>query len=73
MSSGDVVAGNVGAEERYEYTVIGDPVNEAARLTQATKDAGYDVLASEASIDASGDEAANWELVNEIDLRGRAR
>ena len=37
VSSGTVVAGHVGAEERYEYTVIGDPVNEAARLTEAAK------------------------------------
>lgn len=37
VSCGAVVAGNVGAEERYEYTVIGDPVNEAARLTEADR------------------------------------
>jgi adenylate cyclase len=29
VSAGTVVAGNVGAEERYEYSVIGVPVNEA--------------------------------------------
>src|SRR5581483_508669 len=33
VSSGEVVAGNVGAADRYEFTVIGDAVNEAARLT----------------------------------------
>src|SRR5206468_1783520 len=31
VSSGIAVAGNVGSARRYEYTVIGDPVNEAAR------------------------------------------
>jgi class 3 adenylate cyclase len=35
VSSGPVVAGNVGTEWRYEYTVVGDAVNEAARLTEA--------------------------------------
>lgn len=43
VSSGTVLAGNVGAEERFEYTVIGDPVNEAARLTELAKDDGAHV------------------------------
>ena len=37
VSAGAVFAGNIGGENRYEYTVIGDPVNEAARLADAAK------------------------------------
>ena len=39
VSAGRVVAGNVGAPDRFEYTVIGDPVNEAARLSVPAQDA----------------------------------
>ena len=49
MASGQVVAGNVGAKERFEYTVIGEPVNEAARLCELSKDiAGHLVASSDA-------------------------
>jgi len=37
VSAGAVFAGNIGAENRYEYPVIGDPVNEAARLADFAK------------------------------------
>src|SRR6201991_3981616 len=37
VASGVAVAGNVGAKERFEYTVIGEPVNEAARLCELAK------------------------------------
>ena len=74
VSSGVVVAGNVGAEERYEYTVIGDPVNEAARLTELAKDQPGRVLASEQSVQAAGAEAAGaWTAAGEFELRGRGR
>ena len=61
VSAGEVVAGNIGAAERFEYTVIGDPVNEAARLTELAKEHRPRVLASERAVRrASGDEAAAW-------------
>jgi adenylate cyclase len=71
VSSGVVVAGNVGAEDRYEYTVIGDPVNEAARLTEQAKQEPGRVLASASVVAAAGDEGGHWEPRRSIVLRGR--
>ena len=58
--SGEAVAGIVGAEERYEYTVIGDPVNVAARLTEVAKTRPGRVLANEHAVRVAGEEAAAW-------------
>ena len=72
VSAGPAVAGNIGSEHRLEYTVIGDPVNEAARLCELAKREPGRVLASEAALDrAARDEVANWLLGDEVTLRGR--
>lgn len=73
VSSGVAVAGNVGSEHRYEYTVVGDPVNEAARLTELAKSDSCRLLASRGAVDAAGaEEAACWRPVGEVQLRGRS-
>lgn len=73
ISAGDAVAGNVGDVRRYEYTVIGDPVNEAARLTDLAKDVPGGVLAAEAALVLAGpSEVQRWELGDGTVLRGRS-
>ena len=63
----------MGAEQRFEYTVIGDPVNEAARLCELAKRRPEHVLASEAALTRAGqEEREHWSLGEEVELRGRA-
>ncbi|HEX2214298.1 MAG TPA: adenylate/guanylate cyclase domain-containing protein, partial [Mycobacterium sp.] len=70
---GPVFAGNVGAENRYEYTVIGDPVNEAARLADRAKGFDARVLCSDAAVGRAGEaEQARWTAHGCEVLRGRS-
>ncbi len=72
VSHGLVIAGNIGSTERLEYTVIGDPVNEAARLTEQAKDRPERVVASQTIVDkASASERSLWMLLEPLMLRGR--
>ncbi|MFW6774871.1 adenylate/guanylate cyclase domain-containing protein [Nocardioides sp. CPCC 205120] len=73
VATGEAVAGNVGAERRFEYTVIGDAVNSAARLTDLAKGRPGLVLVAQESVEAAApDEAARWRPDGTEVLRGRA-
>jgi adenylate cyclase len=73
VGSGIAVAGQIGHEQRYEYTVIGDPVNEAARLSDLAKEYDPHVLASARTVElASAEEAGKWALGASVELRGRS-
>lgn len=73
VSAGRVFAGNIGAENRYEYTVIGDAVNEAARLADLAKTSDRRILCSAAAVDRADEaERAHWVQCYSTVLRGRS-
>ncbi|MFD4179639.1 adenylate/guanylate cyclase domain-containing protein [Rhodococcus sp. NPDC058514] len=73
VAAGTAVAGNIGARKRFEYTVIGDPVNEAARLSELAKTIDGALVASDRAVQGAGStESQLWELGDAVVLRGRS-
>ena len=70
VSAGRAIAGHIGAQARFEYTVIGDPVNEAARLTELAKLETGHVLASAIAVSGALDaEALCWDVDEVVELQ----
>ncbi len=74
LHAGPAMTGNVGANERKEYTIIGDSVNLAARIEQATKAVGARLLVSEEVASTLHDRTEfPMEDLGPVELKGQPR
>jgi class 3 adenylate cyclase len=72
VNSGRVVVGTVGGGGRRDFTVIGDPVNTAARVEAATRVTGDDILITETTLRALGAHGDDFEERPSVPLKGKA-
>jgi adenylate cyclase len=70
INSGSAVVGNIGSQAHMEYTAIGDTVNLAARLQDATKEFGAEIVISKATHDAI-QSGIDGRRLGELQVKGR--
>ncbi|MEL6967440.1 MAG: adenylate/guanylate cyclase domain-containing protein [Pseudomonadota bacterium] len=70
INSGDCVVGNMGSEDRFDYTCLGDAVNLASRLEGQSKPYGVLIIMGEVTAHAVADEMAILEI-DRIRVKGK--
>lgn len=71
LNSGPVVAGTIGGGGRVEFTVIGDAVNTAARVEEATRATGDDILLTEATRELLTRDHGGFVARGQAELKGK--
>jgi adenylate cyclase len=73
INTGQVIIGNMGSDRVFDYTVIGDPVNLAARLESANKRYNTQIMISEFTYNEIDKSKFKTRLLDVIKVKGKTR
>ena len=70
INTGQALVGNMGSDQRFDYSVIGDPVNLASRLESSSKTLGKTLVISENTIKGI-EHMFPFEYIDSITVKGK--
>jgi adenylate cyclase len=71
LNSGEMTVGNMGSDERFDYTIMGDNVNLASRLEGINKQYGTNIVISQYTRELVGDESFFVRELDSVRVKGK--
>jgi len=69
INTGEALVGNMGSDQRFDYSVIGDDVNLASRLESSSKTLGHTLVIGQKTVDAIGQ--GEFLYIDKINVKGK--